>query len=192
MSSAVSAWQALTESERKAWIVLAQTERTPNRVGQMTERAGYQLFIDRKVGMRMAGSMLNPAPYKHSLVGTCAISFSNLTETSIRLSLDQNSYSSRARFYLMMSPPVSSGVMSPNTPRYTKIFLNNATDLPNDDYINVYQNVFGSLSGTAGMKIFLKVVVVLIDIVPPGSVSAVNSGLRTPQYFHDSAVIQSP
>lgn len=189
LTQAVSAWQALSDSERLSWIELAGSTFAKTKLGDSIERVGYNTFIERKMNLLFVGSSSNPFPFNHSLTGLVSLSFVSATTSSISVNLDEFSMSSRVRLGVFMSPAVSSGIMSPNSTRFSQVVQLPSTSINAFNFKSSYESVFGSLSGHVGDKIFMKVKARLIDAkaVSPGPTYF--SGLGTPVYYQDSIVI---
>lgn len=193
MGTAVAAWQALTNEDRRQWNILASSRRESNRIGIKTSKSGYNLFIRRKLHALAIGSSDDPQYDALPIINNPVASILDLFEDEfeIRTTADVTVFSESFLFFC--SPPVSAGIMSPNSVTYTFITSFGQFSNSTPDITTQYEAVHGSLVGQAGKKIFLKAVPLFRRASNYPLLDANNKVFDVffpPSY--DNAVIQTP
>lgn len=157
-ADAVAAWQALTDAERMKWGVLA--EERDFGVFEKRKRSGYNEFVSRYRLVKVAASSLNVQPINgkfkvydwSATFSTTSPPFAQLQATWV---IPEGS-SFKMYVYTYFSPPVSMGIMSPNSVPYSRLArqaLNGSTPV---DYTNVWQTQYGDLDLYSGMATWVK------------------------------------
>jgi len=163
MATAIAAWQALSDSERIAWNAFASGSLIENSVGKTVSRNGFGLFVSRKMVLLIKGLSDNPSPVSTDITRTWQLDFNALTDGLIQLTVNLSANADNTDLYIYMSPPVSSGIMSPNSVRFDFIRRINATSGLSSNMSSPYTSRFGSLAGLAGKKVFLKSKLVVVN-----------------------------
>lgn len=186
---AVSIWQSLADSERMRWNAYAASLVRSNSIGDKRLTSGYNLFLSRQINGLRIGLGVNPDPYISQQSAVYIGEDPVLTESSLIIDRATEEFGNSWWMFVAASPPVSPGVMSPNS---TPIHLiNQFAAIPSGttDQIIPYTNKYGSLAGLAGMKIFWKITLVNRSTFVNGNIHFPLNKVE-PDYYM-SGIIQS-
>lgn len=176
-AAAVSAWLALTDGERHDWNTFAARQKTKGVFTSNVNLTGRSLFISRKMNILSIG--LNSTPHPHQSLPRVKASYSVIYSNAVNNfqftpSIVGNYNFNRAAVYA--SPIVSSGVMSPNSTRFSRVGVSTPITSPFSILRIDYEDIFGSMAGAAGRKVFFKFRVINLGINKPGSFQSITTG----------------
>jgi hypothetical protein len=190
MATAVTEWQALSDSQRMDWIVFANGLNSKNSLGTLFTSAGYNKFVSYKLNLLQTGLTKDPNPLPGIAPPTFEAFFAVLAEGDIKVTVNTPVRREDYVLQFYMSPPVSSAIMSPNSVRYDQIFFWIVESGTTPSVDGPYTIKFGSMVGTAGQKIFMKCRLVQIKSVDDADNTVPFTGRGYSSFFCDSGVIQ--
>lgn len=176
-ATAVNTWLSLTDDQRHNWNSFAADQKTKGIFTSNVNLTGRSLFISRKMNILSIGLNDNPAPHQSlpRVKASYSVIYSNAVNNfQFTPSIVGNYNFNRAAVYA--SPIVSSGVMSPNSTRFSRVGVSTPITSPFSILRIDYEDIFGSMAGAAGRKVFFKFRVINLAINKPGSAQVIRTG----------------
>lgn len=189
LATCIASWQSLSDADRLAWNDYAGSVSFSNGVGLPSKLSGYNLFVSRKMNLLVVDQTINPSLGPGNSPPNFNIFISTSTTVLLRVTVTSDSAPNNFRIVVMMSPPVSSGVMSPNSTRYDFIDYLTLTPGESGSLLSAYTARFGALTGLEGMKIFLKARLIRVGKEAPFIGPTLRDGQDFGTYFYGFATI---
>lgn len=161
MATAVAAWQALSDPERQLWLNAALKAPTSGLGADKIRRSGYNEFISRKRNLLNISNNNNPTVIDASNQELWAYNITSLTETNFSVDTFFTSVGTVGipiyGLIFKATAPQPASRMSHNGLVFRKLLGTESAGHPGFNATVTYETIFGSLVGTAGMKIFTSV-----------------------------------
>lgn len=161
LASLASQWRGLSQAQRDSWIAAAASFPQTDNLGQVIYLSGEQLFVRCNSNLIMIGqSQITSAPTPTSFD---VLAFTSLTATADDQVIDLAfSPTVPAGFSMVVraTAPLSAGKQAPGRSAFRYIQTIAAAATSPQALTTAYANVFGSIAGATGQKIFVELFLV--------------------------------
>jgi len=185
----VAAWQTLTDVVRGEWNAYANQLTVASHMGDTRKRNGFQLFMERFTYVRTSGLTTFPTLDRRPLNPVINVAWNVIDESALSIDVSCSDTSGLLVTFVYMSPAVNPGVSSPNSTRFTFITSVGTLNGTIAGLKSAWEALYGSLSGLAGKKIFVKTRVVRRIFQPFPPPPPTSSGVASNFSPHDVGVI---